>query len=74
MSFDIGFLYAGKSVRLGFSIGALLISMHNITENFGFKVTFKLELIKVQVLYKGNLVFKKKRMLIVFRSHWHLEM
>lgn len=67
MSFDRGFLYTGKSFRVGFSIGVLLISMHGTTENFGFKVTFKL------VLHKDNLVFKKKRTLIAFRSHWHLE-
>lgn len=48
--------------------------MHNTTENFGFQVIFKVELIKAQVLYKGNLVFKKKRTLIVFKSHWHLGM
>lgn len=48
--------------------------MHNATENFGFKVTFKLEFIKVQLLCKDNLVFKKQRTLIFFRSHWHLEM
>lgn len=49
----------GKALE--FSISALLISMHNATENFGFKVTFKLEFIKIQLLYKDNLVFKNER-------------
>lgn len=40
--------------------------MHNPTENFGFKVTLKLEHRKVQLLYKDNLVFNKKRNPIFF--------
>lgn len=40
--------------------------MHNPTENFGFKVTLKLEHKKVQLLYKDNLVFNKKKTPLFF--------